>query len=80
MSNDDKIAVESYSQSTEYVSSLRPLPDEIVALQDSETACQYCGVSYLLLTKYEKMETHVKAIQAKLDLYQVINSLNFSKK
>ncbi len=44
---------------------LRPLPDDIQKMSESETACQYCGISYLLLHKYEKMESHVKEIDLK---------------
>ncbi|KAI8895585.1 hypothetical protein BC833DRAFT_567351 [Globomyces pollinis-pini] len=36
---------------------LMPLPHEIQQMSEDETGCQYCGISYLLLSKYEKMET-----------------------
>lgn len=48
------------------LSKLRPLPDDILAMAETETACHYCGISYLLLSKYEKMETHVKDMEAEM--------------
>jgi hypothetical protein len=45
---------------------LKPLPDEILNMTDKETACQYCGISYLLLSKYEKMTIHVQAMENEL--------------
>ena len=35
-------------------------------MSESETACQYCGISYLLLSKYERMEKHVKGLETHL--------------
>ncbi|KAI8826651.1 uncharacterized protein EV422DRAFT_510971 [Fimicolochytrium jonesii] len=43
-----------------------PLPDEILHLSESETACQYCGISYLLLSKYERMLEHVRGLEKHL--------------
>ena len=44
----------------------KPLPDDIQKMSEKETACQYCGISYLLLTKYEKMEAHVRSMESEL--------------
>eukprot|EP00842_Homolaphlyctis_polyrhiza_P001134 jgi/Hompol1/2020/HPOL_002804-RA len=55
-----------------HISQFRPLPEEILRMGEAETACQYCGISYLLLTKYERMEAHVKEVDmefAKLKKY-----------
>ncbi|KAI9361265.1 hypothetical protein DFJ73DRAFT_45646 [Zopfochytrium polystomum] len=52
--------------STAVLHNCRPLPEDIISLDDSETACQYCGVSYLLLSKYDKMRTHVSKLEADL--------------
>ncbi|KAJ3162005.1 hypothetical protein HDU86_005703 [Geranomyces michiganensis] len=46
--------------------SFRPLPKDILEMSESDTACQYCGVSYLLLSKYEQMVTHVRGLEAHL--------------
>ncbi|KNC97712.1 uncharacterized protein SPPG_07174 [Spizellomyces punctatus DAOM BR117] len=43
-----------------------PLPEEILQMSEAETACQYCGISYLLLTKYERMQEHVKGLEKDL--------------
>lgn len=51
---------------------LRPLPDDMFSLGDEDTACQYCGISYLLLAKYDKMCLHVDALEVKLKSMQVI--------
>jgi hypothetical protein len=51
--------------------SLRPLPEDIQQMTESETACQYCGISYLLLTKYEKMTLHVQQLEKQLQELQV---------
>lgn len=43
-----------------------PLPLEILEMSQEETACKYCGISYLLLTKYEKMSKELMEIQEEL--------------
>lgn len=51
-----------------------PLPEEIAQMSDSETACKYCGISYLLLNKYEKMRAHVADVDAQfLALQEYVN-------
>ncbi|RKO86285.1 hypothetical protein BDK51DRAFT_32609, partial [Blyttiomyces helicus] len=35
-------------------------------MSEGETACQYCGISYLLLRKYERMEEHVLGLEKEL--------------
>lgn len=32
------------------------LSKDVREMSDSETACEYCGISYLLLNKYERLE------------------------
>ena len=54
-------------------SSLKPLPADIQAMSSEETACQYCGISYLLLSKYEKMTILCENIEKELsDLKQYV--------
>ncbi|KAJ3088174.1 hypothetical protein HK102_009387, partial [Quaeritorhiza haematococci] len=45
------------------MSQYRPLPEEIMRMSEQDTACQYCGISYLLLTKYERMKDHVARLE-----------------
>ena len=40
-----------------------PLPEDVASLDDNESACQYCGVSYLLLHKYNNMIRHVNSMR-----------------
>jgi hypothetical protein len=49
----------------------RPLPEEIMAMDESETACQYCGISYLILNKCEKMEALVREMERERDELRV---------
>ncbi|KAI8807699.1 hypothetical protein BJ742DRAFT_895078 [Cladochytrium replicatum] len=41
--------------------------EEVLRLSEEQTACQYCGISYLLLTKYEKMQSHVLGLESELN-------------
>ena len=50
---------------------VRPLPDEIMAMSEEETACQYCGISYLILNKCEKMEQLVREMEVERDSLRV---------
>jgi hypothetical protein len=50
---------------------MRPLPDEILAMSEAETACQYCGISYLVLNKCEKMEQLVREMEQERDSLRV---------
>lgn len=52
----------------------RPLPEEILAMDESETACQYCGISYLLLNKCERMEAQVREMEKERDELRVRES------
>ncbi|KAI8930246.1 hypothetical protein BC831DRAFT_1039 [Entophlyctis helioformis] len=51
---------------TVHISHYKPLPEEIMRMSETETACQYCGISYLLLSKYERMEKHVLEVDAEM--------------
>ena len=44
----------------------RDLPDDIKSMDKSETACRYCGVSYLIHHEFKKMETQLAVLQAEL--------------
>ena len=58
-------------QNPQFTSQYRALPEEILNLSDTETACQYCGISYLLLTKYEKMTQQLQSLEQELQKLQV---------
>ncbi len=49
-----------------------PLPLEILEMSSEETACKYCGISYLLSTKYEKMSQELLKIQKELEFSRTI--------
>jgi hypothetical protein len=40
-------------------------------MSESQTACEYCGVSYLILSKYEKMEKLVTDMQTEMNNLRV---------
>ncbi len=50
---------------------LRPLPIDIQTLDESEKACEYCGVSYLLLNKYNQMTIFIEDLESQLGELQV---------
>jgi hypothetical protein len=52
------------------MSNLLPLPQEILSLSDQETACTFCGISYLLLHKYESLTSTCQDLTQQLSLLQ----------
>jgi hypothetical protein len=48
-----------------------PLPEELVGTNERDTACQYCGVSYLILNKMEQVKKQMQEMQCELDKYKV---------
>ncbi|KAJ3187166.1 hypothetical protein HDU85_007204 [Gaertneriomyces sp. JEL0708] len=50
----------------EPLTSFFPLATDFDDADETSTACQYCGISYLLLTKYERMTRHVKGLEVEL--------------
>ncbi|KAI8611665.1 hypothetical protein BC830DRAFT_1171694 [Chytriomyces sp. MP71] len=54
-------------ESSALISNCRPLPDDIATLNDADTGCQYCGVSYLLLSKYDRIVAHVSRLERELE-------------
>ncbi|KAI9224943.1 hypothetical protein BC828DRAFT_372239 [Blastocladiella britannica] len=44
-----------------------PLPPEIMAMSDSETACKYCGVSYLIMSKMNALQREFHQLELELD-------------
>ncbi|KAK5668539.1 hypothetical protein QVD99_005552 [Batrachochytrium dendrobatidis] len=49
-----------------HMSQYRPLPQDILNMSEMDTACQYCGISYLLLSKYENMEKHIQKVDIEM--------------
>ncbi len=52
---------------------LKPAEKDILQMSEHDTACQYCGISYLILAKCEKMERLVKEMQVERDELRVID-------
>ncbi len=48
-----------------------PLPEEIIAMSESETACQFCGVSYLVLSRMEALQQEMKKLERDLLRHKV---------
>ncbi|KAJ3330103.1 hypothetical protein HDU76_006426 [Blyttiomyces sp. JEL0837] len=59
-------SVEVSATSSALLHNCRPLPEDIAQLDDQETACQFCGVSYLLLSKYDRVVVHVSKLEKEL--------------
>jgi hypothetical protein len=55
----------------EDLGALRPAHQDIMSLSESETACMYCGISYLILAKCEKMEKLVNEMLKERDELRV---------
>jgi hypothetical protein len=47
------------------------LSEDIKNMAETETACEYCGISYLLLNKYEKLTAYLAETQKELSTLQV---------
>ncbi|KAJ3135034.1 hypothetical protein HK100_003089 [Physocladia obscura] len=61
------ISVPVTTNSSAMITSCRPLPDDIATMSDGDTGCQYCGVSYLLLSKYNRIVKHVSTLEQQLE-------------
>ncbi|KNE63066.1 hypothetical protein AMAG_08232 [Allomyces macrogynus ATCC 38327] len=44
-----------------------PLPAEIMEMADAETACTYCGVSYLILSRMDALQREFARLERELD-------------
>jgi len=60
-----------FSPTEEVISQYKPLPQDILDMNESDTACQYCGISYLILSKYSKMEQYLKQQEKELQNLKV---------
>ncbi len=47
------------------------LTHDVQTMEESETACEYCGISYLLLGKYERMQAEVAKMRQEAAELQV---------
>ncbi|KAJ3099415.1 hypothetical protein HDU97_003205 [Phlyctochytrium planicorne] len=54
------------STSSIVLQTCRPLPEDILSLDEEDTGCRYCGVSYLLMSKYEKLVKHVSRVEEEM--------------
>ncbi|KAI9188410.1 hypothetical protein H9P43_002801 [Blastocladiella emersonii ATCC 22665] len=44
-----------------------PLPAEILAMSEAETACQFCGVSYLILSRMDALQREFRRLEVELE-------------
>eukprot|EP00794_Sanderia_malayensis_P015134 gene15134-16690_t len=47
-----------------------PLPDELREMEQDETVCQFCGVSYLIHNEVKKLEEEIEKYKEKLKYYE----------
>ncbi|KAJ3298637.1 hypothetical protein HDU79_008130 [Rhizoclosmatium sp. JEL0117] len=67
MSDESRTTVPVTVNSSALISNCRPLPEDIATLDEGDTGCQYCGVSYLLLSKYDRIVNHVSKLEKELE-------------
>jgi len=60
-----------FAPTEEVISQYKPLPQEILDMNENDTACQYCGISYLILSKYSKMEQYLRQKDKELQSLKV---------
>lgn len=69
--NDGSNLLDVFASTEEVISQYKPLPQEILNMNESDTACHYCGISYLILSKYSKMEQYLKQQEKELQSLKV---------
>ena len=58
----------------EIYSPVNPLPDEIQKMDNDETVCKFCGVSYLIHNEIKKLQEELKRCEDKVRMYDQLKS------